>query len=164
VFLTKLGLLVLRVVTGAALVAHGYPKLFGGEGRSAPDFMNRLFGSNYPEAVTTSSREKFAQGLESMGVPNPQAAAVVSGLAEFGGGLALIAGFMTRFAALAVIVNMLVAIRKAHWSTGFYGRGGYELAAQLGAGATTLLLAGPGLLSLDGIFRRGSKKAKEAKS
>jgi len=154
---TSLGLLVLRVVTGAAFISHGYPKLFGGEGRTPPAVLSKVYGPNFAGAVERGGQEKFAKGLESMGVPNPPIAAAAAGLAEFGGGVALILGFKTRLAALGIIGTMSVAIRKAHWEKGFVGQGGYELAFQFLATAVTLLITGPGGFSLDALFRRGSK-------
>jgi uncharacterized membrane protein YphA (DoxX/SURF4 family) len=148
----SLGLLLLRVVAGGSLAAHGYTKLFGGEGKTPHPALTRIYGQNFPKAVEGGSTQKFAQGLEQMGVPYPQVAAYASGAAEFGGGLALLTGTMTRLAALVVLFNMLVAIRKAHWSTGLFGQGGYELPAQFAAAAGTLLLTGPGAISVDGIF------------
>ena len=160
---TSLGLLVLRVATGTALLSHGYPKLFGGEGRRAPAALQRLYGDNFQKSVEAGGHERLVQALGHMGVPQPRAAAVAAGVAEFGGGLALIAGFKTRLAALGIIVTMLVAIRKAHWITGFSGQGGFELAFMDLVAATTLRLAGPGALSLDerfgmqGLTQRKSK-------
>lgn len=155
---TSLGLLALRVVTGAALAAHGYPKLFGGEGRTPPQALTRVYGPNFPQAVAGGGHEKFTRTLESMEVPKPAVAATAAGLAEFGGGLALIAGFKTRLAALAVMFNLGVAIRKAHWEKGFYGQGGYELALQFFAAALALFLAGPGAISLDALCGRGKRR------
>jgi putative oxidoreductase len=161
---TSLGLLVLRIVAGGSLAAHGYPKLFGGEGRRPPEALTRIYGPNFPQAVESGGAEKFAKGLESMGVPKPSVAATASGLAEFGGGLALMAGFKTRIAALAVMANMAVAIRKAHWEKGFFGQGGYELAMQFFAAALALFLAGPGALSLDALFGRVGKRGTSAEA
>jgi putative oxidoreductase len=147
-----LGLLVLRVVAGGTLIAHGYTKLFGGEGRTPQRGLAKLYGQKFDEAVQGGGPAKFAKMLEQMQVPYPGAAAYASGLAELGGGLALLTGTMTRLAALAVLVNMLVAIRKVHWSAGFYGQDGFEYPAQLAAEALTLFFAGPGALSVDGVF------------
>jgi putative oxidoreductase len=79
-------------------------------------------------------------------------AAVISGLAEFGGGLALAAGTLTRPAGAAVALNMAVASRKAHWSQGFYGQGGYEFPFLLGLVGVALSLTGPGKVSLDHLI------------
>lgn len=156
-----LGLLLLRIVAGGTLAAHGYTKLFGGEGKTPHPALARVYGPNFPAAVSGGGAAKFAKGLEQMGVPSPEMAAYASGVAEFGGGLALLTGTMTRLAALGVIANMLVAIRQAHWSTGFYGQGGFEFPAQLAAAAGTLLLAGPGAFSVDGLVSgvRGAGRA-----
>jgi putative oxidoreductase len=143
-----LGLFLLRLVAGLTLAVHGYPKLFGGPGKRAPNLLARTMGSNYPAAVERSG-PGFAAGLERMGVPFPRAAATASGLTELGGGLALAAGFLTRPVGLAVAFNMGVAAYKAHWKTGFYGQGGYEFALLLGTAALSLSLTGPGRLSID---------------
>src|SRR5215204_6910219 len=122
-----LGLLLLRLGAGVTLMAHGYPKLFGGP-------------------------ESFAQVLAQMGVPEPQVAAVLAGLAEFGGGLGLALGLKTRPAGLLASANMAVAARKAHWPQGFYGQGGYEFPVLLGVVGAALTLTGPGAISIDRLF------------
>src|SRR5215204_6482472 len=124
-----LGLLLLRLGAGVTLMAHGYPKLFGGP-------------------------ESFAQALAQMGIPEPQVAAVLAGLAEFGGGLGLALGLGTRPAGLLAAANMAVAARKAHWPQGFYGQGGYEFPVLLGVVGAALTLTGPGAISIDRLFGR----------
>lgn len=145
------GLLVLRLVAGVTLAAHGYPKLFGGPGKQPHPLLARTMGPNYPAAMERSG-PGFVAGLEKMGVPYPEVAATASGLTEFGGGLALAAGILTRPTALAVAFNMGVAARKAHWKNGFYGQGGYEFPLLLGAVALSLALTGPGAISIDGLL------------
>ncbi|HVX30512.1 MAG TPA: DoxX family protein [Nitrolancea sp.] len=105
------GLLVLRVGTGVALVSHGYPKLFGGEGKKAHPALITLYGKNFQAAVERSGPTAFAQMLEQLEIPMPTLAAYASGAAEFGGGLALALGLLMRPAALAVFFNMIIAIR-----------------------------------------------------
>ena len=46
-----LGLLLLRITAGAILMAHGYPKLFGGPGKRPHPLLARGMGPNYPGAV-----------------------------------------------------------------------------------------------------------------
>jgi putative oxidoreductase len=146
-----LGLLILRVVAGVTLAAHGYPKLFGGPGKRAPKVLANAMGPNYQAAVERSG-PGFVAALEKMGVPNPRSAAVASGVAELVGGLALAAGWFTRPAAFAVAANMAVASYKAHWKNGFYGQGGYEFSLLLGTVALSLGLTGPGRISIDHLM------------
>lgn len=146
-----LGLLVLRVAAGLTLAAHGYPKLFGGPGKQPHPLLAKTMGPNYPAAVERSG-PGFAKGLERMGVPYPALAATVSGATELGGGVALVAGFLTRPIGLAAAFNMGVAVWKAHWKNGFYGQGGYEFPLLLGAATLTLGLTGPGAISIDGLL------------
>ncbi len=152
--MVNLGLLALRAGTGVALASHGYPKLFGGEGKQAPDLMNRLYGKNFPAAVERGGPENFSKALDRMGIPNPKTAAYLAGLAEFGGGVALILGCFTRFITTAILINMWVAIRKAHWENGLVGQGGFELAALFATVAASIWMAGPGKFSIDGLLRR----------
>jgi len=80
-------------------------------------------------------------------LPNPKASALAVGLAEFGGGLALILGWKARPAALAIVFSQLVAINKVHADQGLVG--GYELNASLIAGAGCIAIAGPGKIAVD---------------
>jgi putative oxidoreductase len=80
-----LGLLLLRLGAGATLMAHGYPKLFGGPEKEPPQPVAGALGPNFAPAVKQGGPESFAQALAQMGIPEPQVAAVLAGLAEFGG-------------------------------------------------------------------------------
>lgn len=146
------GLLLLRLGAGGILMAHGYPKLFGGPEKELPSAAAEVLGPNFPPAVKSGGPAAFAQNLAKMGVPEPEVAAVLSGLAEFGGGLALALGLGTKLAGPAVAANMAVATRTAHWSKGLYGQGGYEFPALLGVVGASLAMTGPGALSLDHLF------------
>jgi putative oxidoreductase len=146
-----LGLLLLRIVAGITLAAHGYPKLFGGPGKRPPKALAAAMGPNYPAAVERSG-PGFGAGLEKMGVPYPKLAAATSGLTELAGGLALAGGLLTRPVAFAVAFNMGVASYKAHWKNGFYGQGGFEFPLLLGTVALCLGLTGPGSLSIDHLI------------
>ena len=153
----SLGLLLLRLAAGTVLIGHGYTKLFGGRGKRAPEALESVFGPNFPQAVEETGPEKFAEALEQIEVPAPRAAAVASGIAEFGGGLAFVLGLKTRMAAPAVLINMGTAIRKVHWSRGMYGEGGFEFPLMLAAAAATLFFTGPGVFSLDAARSAGKK-------
>ena len=147
----NLGLLLLRIVAGITLAAHGYPKLFGGPGKQPHPLLARTMGPNYPAALERSG-PGFVAGLQRMGVPYPEMAAKASALTEFAGGLALAAGLLTRPVSFAAAFNMGVATWKAHWKNGFYGQGGFEFPLLLGTAALTIGLTGPGAISLDALL------------
>jgi putative oxidoreductase len=128
---------ILRVMVGAMFIAHGMQKLFGwfaGEGLDAT-----------------------AAGFDAIGLSPGFPLAVLVGVTEFGGGLMLIAGALTRYASFALIVTMLGAIWKVHLPNGFFinwamtpGRGhGIEYNLVIIAALLCLALAGPGALSVD---------------
>ncbi|MHB1527456.1 MAG: DoxX family protein [Candidatus Dormibacteria bacterium] len=150
---SDLGLLALRLATGAVLASHGLPKLMGGPDTKPPSWLSHLLGGNYAPAWEKSGTKAFATNLDRMGVPMSELAARASGLAELGGGLALAAGLGTPLASAAVAFNMAVAVRGAHWKTGFYGAGGYEFPLLIGVAAATIGLTGPGRISVDQIFK-----------
>jgi len=129
------GLLGLRLVTGVIFIAHGLPKLgfMGGGGL-----------------------EGIAGWLGGMGVPFPMLNAVLVTASETVGGVMLIVGFMTRFAAATQVIAMLVAIFMVHWSNGFTANGGYQWALLMAAAAFTLMMDGAGRYSVDRMMSRNS--------
>lgn len=126
-------LAILRVGVGAVFVAHGAQKLF-----------------TYGIAGTTGA---FGQ----MGIPFPGLTAPLITLLEFFGGLALIAGFLTRFVSLGLVFNMLGAIAFVHIGAGFFMPKGYEFALLLLVASLGLMIAGPGAVSIDSLIANRRK-------
>ena len=123
-------LLILRIVLGAVMIAHGYHKVFGG-GMMA-----------------------HYHAVQSLGLPGWLA--FPSALAEFFGGILVLVGLFTRFAAAALLIDMLVAIWKVHWKNGLVGEHGYEFPLSLAAICVTLVCYGAGPLALE-IIRTGGR-------
>jgi putative oxidoreductase len=118
------GLLALRVFAGLSLaLAHGLSKL-----PPEPGFM---------------------QGVSAMGLP--PWTAWLSGFAETFGGFALAAGFMTRPAALAIVVNLSVAGFVRHAADPYLRK---ELAFIFLAVAVMFLLVGGGRFAVDRLIKK----------
>jgi putative oxidoreductase len=128
------GLLVLRLVLGLTMAAHGAQKVFGwfdGPGLTG-----------------------FGATLERLGVRPGRTWAIVSAGVELGGGLLVAVGLLTPVAALFLAGNLLVAILTAHLAQGFWNHdGGFEFPLALLGGLVALSLAGPGAASLDSLIR-----------
>ena len=78
------------------------------------------------------------------------------GIAEFGGGICLLLGFLTRLAALVLTIEFLVIILRVKWNKGFLSsQGGWEWDWALWTIVASLLLTGPGRLALDHVIRTG---------
>lgn len=129
--LKPLALLLLRVAMGVIFVYYGYPKLIVNPGQNVAWFVQHGFPGYF---------------------------AYVAGILELFGGLTLIVGLFTRIAALALAVEMAVALWKA---SGLLvdplAVSGYQLPLILAVAAFTLATVGPGKISLDYIFFRGSR-------
>lgn len=126
--------LVVRLALGVVFFAHGAQKVFGWFGGHGLAGTVKVF--------------------QSMGVP--RSAATLAAFIEFLGGCAMIVGFLSRPAALGIIVVMLVAIGKVHGKHGFFlnlgvpGKGpGWEFNFVLIAMALSILIGGAGILSVD---------------
>jgi putative oxidoreductase len=122
--LQPLALLVLRLVLGAIMIGHSYTKVFGGEHR-------------------------YVGYITSLGLP--WWSAYLSIAAEFGGGILLIVGLLTRFAALTLVIDMAVAIAKIHFKNGLLGENGYQFPLSLAAIGVALIFFGAGPISLDSV-------------
>ena len=123
------GLLVLRVVIGGTMFAHGSQKLFGWFGGSGPRGTAGFFGS--------------------LGFRAAAAMAILAGLSEAAGALFAL-GLVTPLAAFAIAVVMLIAIATVHWRNGFFaGKGGFEFNLALLTVAVAVAATGPGRFSID---------------
>jgi putative oxidoreductase len=136
---------VLRLAVGSVFAAHGAQKLFGVWGGGG------IGGT--------------AAFLTQLGLTPAYPLALLVGLVEFAGGIMLILGALTLVAALALTINMAVAVWKVHLANGFFlnwnmvaGQGhGYEFNLALVGALVALMLTGPGALSLDGRRARSAE-------
>jgi putative oxidoreductase len=127
------GLLVLRVVVGVIMAAHGAQKLlgwFGGYGlRGTGEFFVQL-------------------GFQ----PGPAFAAEAS-ISEIISGLLVTLGFLGPIGPALMISVMIVAAMTVHWEHGlFAANNGIELPLLYGAAAFALALTGFGQYSLDSLL------------
>jgi putative oxidoreductase len=127
-----------RIVLGIIFFAHGTRKVFG------------WFGG--------SGLQKTLHHLTaSLGLPTIIAVAAVA--SEFGGGVALILGFLVRISALSIVAAMLAAIFMVHGRFGLFmnwfgDRKGHGIEYHLLAIALAIVIIaqGAGAFSLDGLL------------
>ncbi|MGE5514292.1 MAG: DoxX family protein [Bacteroidota bacterium] len=123
-----------RIATGLTLVPHGAQKLFGWFGGYGIEATGQFFATQL--------------GL-------PAWIAVVAGLIEFFGGLALAAGLFTRPVAALVTGLMAVAVVQVHLGAGFFWTsGGFEYPLLWGIVALSFVVRGGGRFSLDAAIGR----------
>lgn len=129
----SLGLLILRLVAGLTIAAHGAQKLFGWFG--GPGFV------------------KVAQGYQAQGLKPSWLWACLVVLGEVGGGLSLVFGFLTPLGAAGMVGAMVMAIFKVHWKNGFWNsKRGLEFPLSLLTIAVALGFTGPGSYALDSLW------------
>jgi putative oxidoreductase len=117
------------VVVGVVAVLHGWPKM-------------KALGA-------------FIEKVDTMGVPIAPVFATAAALAEFLGGLALILGLFTRYAAFSFACVMAVVVFKVQLPHGFFAKdNGYEYPLVLLVAAVSLVFSGAGPISLDRMFGR----------
>jgi putative oxidoreductase len=120
-----LGLLFLRLFAGLALAfAHGINKL--------------------------PPSERFVGRVAGFGFPAPEVFAWLSGFAEFGCGILVAIGLLTRPAATIIVGNMVVVVLFAHAGDPFGRR---ELPLLFGFVFLMFVLVGAGRYSVDALIR-----------
>ena len=123
------GAFFLRLVLGVAMVYNGYDKVIPHGGFHSSAF---------------SALDHHSHYVASLGLP--YWLGYVSALTEFIGGILIILGLLTRFAAFLIACNMLVAIVMV---TRHHGYSGSEYALALLVIALMLLFYGAGACALD---------------
>ena len=133
------GLLVLQLVAGTAIMLHGWPKIHHATSWMGPD------------------------------APVPGVFQALAALAEFGGGLCRVLGLLTPLASCLILGEMAVALGMVHLPQGHPfvasqpGAPSFEPARGHLAIAVALLLIGPGQVSSDAwLFGRGRRGADES--
>jgi putative oxidoreductase len=127
-----IALLLFRLGVGATLAAHGAQKLFG------------WFGGGGLEGTT--------QGMKAMGFLPPKTSAVLAGLGETAGGVALALGLATPVGGAAAASTMAAA-GAVHHPAGFFAtEGGFEYTGVLTLAGAAVAISGPGRFSLDHLL------------
>jgi putative oxidoreductase len=125
--LQRFAVLMLRLLLGFVFVMHGSQKLLGGGGVAG-----------------------FAGVLAKTGIEPHVPLAWVVAITEFVGGICIIFGFLTRFWAAGLVIDMAVALFKVHLANGFFiSKNGFELVLTLGILALAVVFMGPGAPSVD---------------
>lgn len=119
-----IALFVLRVVVGVIFIAHGWPKI----------------------TQLAKTRDSFA----SMMVPVPALSSLYAAFVEFFGGILLLLGLYTGWAALALAIDMLGSMTFVQFRRSFIG--GWELDLLLLASCVAILLSGAGGYALIDIL------------
>jgi putative oxidoreductase len=127
--LSSWGPTVLRFIVGVVFLAHGWQKVHMG-----------VHG--------------VAGFLGMSGIPVPTISAAVLIAVELLGGIALILGIGTRWVAVLLAFDMVVAILAVHLKNGFFMPHGYEYPLTLLAASISLALTGGGRASLDSSLGR----------
>lgn len=133
--LLSIGLLLLRWMTGIIVFVAGAGKLYG------------WFGG----MGIKTTLEMFKAGMNI-----PVALIYLSCYTELIGGLLLILGFLTRPAAFALFINMLVATISMGTKNFFMGGGAYPCSLMISS--LVILLAGPMKYSIDVLLAHRNNK------
>jgi putative oxidoreductase len=123
------GILIVRLIIGLLMAAHGSQKAFG------------WFGGYGLTAVGG-----FFEGL---GFRPGRLFATAAAVGELVGGLLIALGFLGPIGPALMLSVMIVAAISAHWKNGLFASNGIELTLLYATVAVALALTGPGRYSLD---------------
>ncbi len=124
----SIAMLAFRIVVGTAFVFHGLPKIM----------------------------TPFTWMTDMMGMDIPNVMQAIAALAEFGGGVALLLGFLTPLAAFGILVTMVGALFMVHFPQGHLfismAQPSFELPLLYAISAFLIMMTGPGCFSIDAMM------------
>jgi putative oxidoreductase len=129
------GALVMRLVLGAIMVAHGYQKV-----------------------IPHGALDNFTRMVTHLGLPSWMA--YMAAFTEFFGGMLLIVGLLSRIVGCFITIEMAIAIYKVHLHGGLLAANGYAFPLACLAIALMLVFTGSGALALDDLLGKGSVGAR----
>jgi putative oxidoreductase len=134
-------LLVVRIALAWVFIYYGAAKLFGAFPGAGPHGIHQT--SLYMSQTAHLRPGGFF--------------AVLGGLTEFGGGIAMAVGLCTRLAGLALFGDMVMAMITVTWATGINSANdppGYQINLALAVMGLALVLTGAGRFSIDALIAR----------
>jgi putative oxidoreductase len=141
-------LLVVRIALAWVFLYYGAAKLFGAFPGAGPNGIHQT-------ALYMSQTAHLRPG---------ELFALLAGVTEFGGGVAMALGFCTRLAGLALFGDMVLATVTVTWATGLSSSTsppGYQLNLALGALALAPALVGGGRFSIDDLISRALRRGRQ---
>lgn len=138
-------IVILRIALAITFVAHGSQKLFG------------AFGGGGISGT--------AEYMASVGANPGMLSAIVAGVVEFGGGIAVGLGLAVRPACLALAMDMVGAVILTNWQNGFFAEkasGGWELNLIVFSAALSVALTGAGRISIDSLIAQRVRRYRSA--
>jgi putative oxidoreductase len=113
------------------------------------------YGFYTPAMNKWSDIESVAGWFESMGYPLPSFNAYMAASTEIAGVVLLALGFASRLISIPLIIIMFVAIITVHGGNGFEASGnGFEIPLYYLVMLITIVVYGPGKLSIEGLIRK----------
>ena len=126
--------------------------------KDIPPLLFRLilsYGFYDPAMKKIGNIDGIAQWFAGMNYPFPTLNAYMAATTEFSGFVLLFLGLGTRIISIPLMVIMLVAIFTVHFGNGFNaGDNGFEIPLYYLFMLISLLITGPGRLSLDSIVKK----------
>jgi len=121
--------------------------------------MHALFGIGAGPGIGPGGLSAVAEAFSHAGIEPGYLMAVIAAIVQFGGGLLIGFGYLTRYAAVAAIGYLIIVAWKVHLMWGFFlnwgvdtTRGhGFEFALALAGGLLCLVFTGAGDISIDGM-------------
>jgi putative oxidoreductase len=128
----SIGLLVLRIVIGLSMAAHGSQKLFGWFGGHGLAGTGGFF--------------------EMIGFKPGRLFALAAGATEVASGILIALGFLGPVGPALLLSVMIVAALTVHWKNGYFAQSnGIEVTVLFGVAAVALAFTGFGRFSLDAV-------------